>query len=116
MLKKYSLLLIISFLFSSLSHAGYDCYKANDDGTHGKSLVNIDRLEKDLDVLQSIFHGAFYYDGSTYIKYQYWGDAGNGYNMVYFSGLSDSLVDGAPQQKGLLLFCKNDGFIGEGGL
>lgn len=116
MLKKYSFILMISLLFSNVSYAGYDCYRANDDGTHGASLVNIERLEKDTQVLQSLMWNNFLYEGSTFIKYQYWADAGGGYHMVQFLGLSDSLVDGAPQLEALMLFCKRDNFIGEGGL
>lgn len=116
-MKNYLILLFLPIaFFSSISFAGYDCHELVDDsGKLGPKVVKIDDLDKDSDVISTLWD-ILNYRGASFVKYQFWVDVGDGYNMVHFSGISDKLLDGAPELKTINLFCKNDGFIEEGGL
>ena len=116
MSKKIVAAFIVSLILSSHSYGGYSCHELiNENGEYGPSIVKLDVLKKDVDLLQSLWD-IFYYDDVSFIKYQYWIDAGGGYHMVQFTGITNSLVDGAPELKNLNLFCKDDNFQVEGGL
>ena len=113
-MKKQLLLSIAILSFSFISQAAYECSALiDDDGNLGHVVVTLDYLEKDTEVLQTL-RNFFYFEGATYVKYQYWLDAGEGFHMVHFVGVSNELNDGAPELITQNLFCKSDGLVEEG--
>jgi hypothetical protein len=113
-MKKQLLLLLATFFFSTLAHAGYQCSALlDDDGNLGRVVVTLDVLDKDPEVLQTL-RDLFYFEDATFVKYQYWIDAGQGFHMVHFIGVSNELNrDGSPELVTKNLFCKDDGFVEE---
>jgi hypothetical protein len=113
---KRTLIFITLFSFST-TFAGYDCFSANDDGTYNPTpVITIQSLEKDTTVLQDL-NQILYIGGESYVKYQYWAEAGDGFHMVSFIGIGRELEEGAwPQIVSKQLFCKDNGAVEEGGL
>lgn len=108
---------ILVFLISLNAYGGYDCYQLRDEnGGVGPSLVNLYFLEEDPSSLSSL-RSPLSFEGSTFVKYQFWADAGDGYYLVHFVGIEDSLNEsGEAVLATQNLFCKSDGFVEEGGL
>ncbi len=107
---KFSVSLMVLFLcvFTPKSWAGFNCHKLIDDDGHlGPKVVTLDYLEMDSDSLSDLWE-PLRVEGGTFVKYQYWVDADNGYHMVHFVGISDTLERGAPEMMTLNLFCKKN--------
>ncbi len=108
--------IILASTFVGLNaFAGYNCHKLNDNGSLGPALVNLSSLEMDSSVLSGL-STPISMEGATFIKYQFWADAGDGFSMVQFIGIKDILGE---EGNAILtvknLFCKWDGAIDEGG-
>jgi hypothetical protein len=111
-----TLFLTIALHMGMNAYGGYDCYQLTDNEDLGRVVVNVRTLEEDPPVLSSL-RSPLWFEGATFIKYQFWADAGDGFSVVHFVGVEDSLnEEGEAVLATKDLLCKNDGSVEEGGL